>query len=288
MLPESRFLSITSDGKGVSQAITTVILVMAVMSVSLAAFFFTQLNLTMQSEQAEFENAKEAMVNLARIIENLEEGDAHYVTFSMNSGGLELRKGVENIRLLVWDDERSVEWDLGKVNLIKLRSGSGVSGSSFRVLEGDVRINNKDDLLDRYIMIRPDNPGPMGVVYQEWDKGAWVVIDFGRIRVMPTGTIPRTDDGLTWYRVNTVDIVYVNITFGEIGGGGTFNVYARVKDVKKYAPETFYSQIITVKVERGPDNAPTLYNDEYDVPGFSGASITMVYLTVVNVEVSVR
>ncbi|MEM2528434.1 MAG: hypothetical protein QXG40_03450 [Ignisphaera sp.] len=305
MLPESRFLSITSDGKGVSQAITTVILVMAVMSVSLAAFFFTQLNLTMQSEQAEFENAKEAMVNLARIIENLEEGDAQYLTLSINNGGLELTRGLENIRITIWsEDDLSkppVSLNLGKVNLIKIRGGSGVSGPSFRVLKGDRSINDKNTLLNRYIIISPDNPGPMGMVYQEWDRGAWIIIDFGRVRAMPSGTILQTDNGKKWYRVSTVDIVYFNITFGEISsGGGTYNFHVRIKDVKRYDPEKFHSSTVNIHVERWSDDGLIHYENRWeyewrprdsDTPSSDdrwNLYWTLVYLTVVNLEVSVR
>jgi len=276
------------DKRGVSQAVSSVILVMTAMLVSLTAFFFAQLNLTMQSEQAEFENAKEAMVSLARIIETLEEGDAHQITLSMNSGGPELTRGLESIRLTVWDDERSVEWNLGRVNQIKIRGGTGVPGS-FRVLEGDVSVSNKNDLSDKYVMIRPDNPGPMGVVYQEWSMRAWIVVDFGRVKVMQTGTTPCTDDGYVWYRVNTVDIVYYNVTFGEISSsGGTFIFHVRVRNVEKQAPVKFYSPTVNVRVERGPDDNPARYSEEWEVPGFAGASITMVYVTVVNVEVSLR
>ncbi|MEM3711940.1 MAG: hypothetical protein QXR97_00135 [Thermoproteota archaeon] len=305
MLPESRFLSITSDGKGVSQAITTVILVMAVMSVSLAAFFFTQLNLTMQSEQAEFENAKEAMVNLARIIENLEEGDAQYLTLSINNGGLELTRGLENIRITIWsEDDLSkppVSLNLGKVNLIKIRGGAGVSGPSFRVLKGDRSINDKNTLLNRYIIISPDNPSPMGIVYQEWDRGAWIIIDFGRVRAMPSGTILQTDNGEKWYRVSTVDIVYFNITFGEISSsGGTYNFHVRIKDVKRYDPEKFHSSTVNIHVERWSEDGLIHYENRWEYewrPSDSDTSSsdnrwnlywTLVYLTVVNVEVSVR
>lgn len=275
--------------KGVSEVHATVILVSVTLSMIIAAVFFAQINLVTQSEATEFENGKASMISLAKAIEGLSlKGDASYTRFAINSGGLSLREGTERITIRVWDDEKNVEWDLGRINLIRLRGGGGVSGAFFQVLQGDKNIDSKEELLDRYLMIRPDNPGSMGVVYQEWDAGAWIVVDFGRVRVVPSGAMPSTDDGLTWYRANTVQITFFNITWGEFSGRGTFDVCMRVKDVKNYSPEKFYSSEVNVRVERGPDSNPAYYNDEYTVLGSSGAAITFVYLTVVEVEISVR
>jgi hypothetical protein len=275
--------------KGVSEVYATVILTSVTMSMIVAAVFFAQLNLVAQSEATEFENGKASMVSLAQMIESLrtDKGAAAYTRFSINSGGLALTPGTESIRLKVEDDEKTVVWDLGTVNLIRLRGGGGVSGSFFQVLQGDKSIDAKDDLLDRYVMIRPNNPGPMGVVYQEWDRGAWVVVDFGRIRVVPSGTSPCTDNGLIWYRVNNVHITYFKIVWGEFSGSDTFDVCVRVKDVKTYPPEKFYSSEVTVSVERGTASNPMHYSDSYSVSS-SNVAATLVYLTVVEVEVSVR
>lgn len=291
--PCLRVLATLLNRRGASQAITSVILIMAAMSASVVAFFYAQLNLSTQSKQTEFENAKASMESIAQIIEDLSysKGAAAYTSIS---GGLTLTQGTESITVTVDDGINDVEtWNLGRINLIRFRGGEGVSGSYFNVLRGDMSITDKDVFLNRYLIISPSNPGPLGVVYQEWDKAAWINVDFGRIKVVPSGAVPYTENGLDWYNINSVQIIYLNITRnitgGEPHGSDVFDIYVRVKDVKTYLPRAFQSSIVEISVNRGPEDDPSRYNNAYTIEG-TGTNVlyTLVYLTVVEVEVSVR
>ncbi|MEM2608851.1 MAG: hypothetical protein QXT87_06380 [Thermoproteota archaeon] len=278
-MPEvPRLLSTSFDRKGVSQAITSVILVMTVMSVSLAAFFFAQLNLTMQSEQTEFENAKEAMVSLAQVIEGLSgKGATAYTSLSLRSGGLVLTPGTEQIIVKV-NDKVILN---GIVNLVRLRGGRAAS-LLFRMLKGDTRILSKEELMERddYLIISPASPGELGLVYVERVGEPYIVMDFGRIRVVPKGTFNYTVDGRNFDKLNLVEVTYFNITYGSFRGSDVYEVYARIVKENTWVEPLLDSTSITITVERGGVSKSYSTNQ--------GGNGTLLFITLVEVEVSVR
>jgi len=253
---------------------------MAVMSVSLAAFFFTQLNLTMQSEQAEFENAKEAMVSLARVIEGLSgKGSTAYTSLSLRSGGLVLTPGTE--RIIVKVDGKDTPIINSTLNLVRLRGGR-VASLSFKMLKGDARISSKEELVKRddYLIISPASSGDLGLVYVERVGEPYIVMDFGRIMVVPKGTFNYTRDGRNFDKLNLVELTYFNITYGSFKGSDVYEVCAKIVKEYTWVEPLLNSTRITITVERG--GVSKSYSTD------QGGNGTLLFITIVEVEVSVR
>lgn len=264
----------TLGRKGVSEAVVTVMLVSVTLSMIVASVFFAQLNLSMQAQATEFENGKASMVSLAQIIEGLSlaKGSAGYTRFAISSGGLAVTPGTEPLRIKI--EGGTVFEDT--VNLVRLKGGVGVSSPDFKVLKGVPNAMPTD-----FLIVSPENPVPMGWVYLKREQGAWVIMDFGRIRVVPSGVIQATRDGVNWEPFNVVEVTYIRIVRGTFSGSNVFDVCAKVVDVTTRVLKFLDSPSITVSVERGSSS------EEYDV-GDQGGNGTIVFLNIVEVEVSVR
>jgi hypothetical protein len=263
------------DRKGVSEVVSTVMIITVTLGMIVSGVFFAQLNLSMQAQATEFENGKASMISLAKTIESLVpggKGTASYVQFNINSGGLALTSG--NERLTIKVDGETIFTDT--VNLIRFRGGAGVSSPQYVVLRG-VSTGLSDEHM-RHLIVSPEDPAPLGWVYLTREKGAWVVADFGRARVVASGAIRLTVDGMNYTTVNTVEITYIRIVWGRFGGSNTYDVCAKIVNVATTIKK-LESPSVTVSVERGG------YSKSYSVSD-EDAEYTLVFLTVVNVEVS--
>lgn len=264
--------------RGVSEAVTSVMLITVSLGTMVAAVFFAQRNLQMQAETTEFENGKASMLSLAQMIEGLifSKGSSAYTRFTINSGGLSLAKGNEKLTVTVEGDTIFAD----TVNLIRLRGGAGVASPHYVVLKG-VSGSSPDEHM-RHLIVSPEDSAPLGWVYLKRESGVWVVTDFGRVRVVPSGAIRYTADGMNWTTVNTVEITCVRIVWGRFSGSGTFDVCAKVTGVTTTVRK-YDSPSVTVTVGRGS------YSKSYSIPSQAEdeATATLVFLTVVDVEISV-
>lgn len=242
----------------------------------LAAVYFAQLNIQMQSEVTEFENAKESMINLARMIEGLSvsEGSAAYTSFAMNSGGVIPKIGSET--LTVKADDQIILTDV--VNQIILRGGTRVSSEDFKLLRGASYMRDEEDV-KKCLIIESGDAAPLGCVYLKRENRPLVIVDFGRVRVVPSGVVPVTNDGRNWDKMNTVEITYFKIVFGSFSGSNVYNICARIRNVTTYVKD-LKPTTITIRVERG-----SLQPEEYTSD--QGGNGTLLFITIVEVEVQV-
>lgn len=259
--------------KGISDAIVTVMLVSVMLTMVTVGVFFARLNLSMQAQATEFENGKSSMISLAQMIEGLSltKGSASYTRFSISSGGLALTQGTENLKIKV--EDITVFED--RINLVRFRGGGGVSSPNFAILRGDPSLMPTNCLI-----VSPDKPAPLGWVYLKRENGAWVIMDFGRVRVVPSGIISTTRDGLNWDPLNVIEITYVRITYGTLSGSNVYDVCAKVINVTTRTIPFPNDIEVTIRVERGP------YSEEY--VSDQGGNGTLVFLNIVEVEISVR
>ncbi|MGQ9479186.1 MAG: hypothetical protein ACUVQ0_04070 [Thermoproteota archaeon] len=280
------------DGKGVSQAIQSVILILAAMSTSLAAFFYAQLNLTMQSMQTEFENAKESMVSLAKMIEDLSlTGGAAHVTLSAISGGIWLPNEAsdETISIRVVDDmDNEFFTNVSRIYRIRFRGGEGVSSPEFKVLNGVSDANRPDEYIGRHLVVGSHEP--LGWVYVKREGTAWIVMDFGRVRITPSGRIRiYNNETERWMDRYVTEITYINITLGEVGGSNPYDFYARVRRTCLYSFNTT-SSYATITVERTSGSQtypPVTYVVQFSDPTAYSPSL-IFFFKYVEVEISVR
>jgi len=259
--------------KGVSEVVGTVMLVTVTLGTVVAAVFFAQLNLSMQAQATEFENSKASMVSLAQMIEGLSlaKGSAAYTRFAIRSGGLALTPGTESLTITI--EGTTVFED--RINLVRLRGGGGVSSLDFMVLKGV-----PNTMPTECLIISPENSAPLGWVYLKREQGAWVIMDFGRVRVVPSGVIQTTSDGVNWDPVNVVEITYVKIVYGTFSGRDVYDVCAKVVNVTTQVIKFPDAIRITVRVERGSSS------EEY--ASDQGGNDTIVFLNIVEIELSVR
>ncbi len=267
------------NNKGVSEVVATVMLVTVTLGMIVGGVFFAQLNLSMQAQATEFENGKAGMISLAQMIESMSlvKGEAGYVRFAVSSGGLSLVPGTEKLNITITDEkDGSLTVFEDTVNLPKFRGGGGVASLDFQILKG---VSNA--LPTDYLIVSPGRSAPLGWVYLKREQGAWIIMDFGRVRVVPSGTIRVTkDNGLNWEPVNVVEITYVRIIYGSFSGTDVYNVCARVKNVATRVIRLPDSTSITVSVKRGP------YSDAYSIPD-QGGNGTIIFLNIVDVELSI-
>ncbi|MGB9717758.1 MAG: hypothetical protein ACPL4E_04885 [Thermoproteota archaeon] len=261
------------DRRGVSEVVATVMLVTVTLGMIVGGVFFAQLNLSMQAQATEFENGKASMISLAQMIEGLSlaKGSAAYTRFAISSGGLAVTPGAEKLTIKI--DGGTIFED--NVTLVKLRGGGGVSSLDYQVLKGVQSLTPWECLI-----VSPVNPAPLGWVYLKREQGAWVIMDFGRIRVVPSGIINATRDGVNWDPLNVVEITYVRIVRGTFSGSNVYDVCARVVNVTSRVIQLIDSTSITITVERGA------YYNEYSTD--QGGNGTIVFLNIVDVEISIR
>ncbi|MEM2940149.1 MAG: hypothetical protein QW304_01140 [Thermoproteota archaeon] len=256
---------ISRDRRGISESIVSVILFAIVITTSISALFYAQLNLSTQSGQTDFENAKASMINLAQTIEGLSlsgKGTAAYVRIASKTGGVWLTRGEEKIKITVGGETR--EYD---VNLVRFRSD--VSSVDFQVFKG---LSDSDPT--RCLIVSPDSSAPLGWVYLKRSQGAWIIVDFGRVRIVPTGRVRVNENNYF-----LVDVTYVEIVRGAFGGSDTYNICAKVKDVKV---ETIYADpsSTSIIVERGG------FSETYPIDTGGEVQAILVFLNIVEVEVS--
>ncbi len=205
-------------------------------------------------------------------------GSAAYTRFFIRTGGLSLTNGTDSVNIAV--DGTTVHGP-STVNQIKLRGGSMVDSPDYQVLRGLSGIN-----ATRYLIINDSTPSPpLGWVYLKRQNGAWVVVDFGRVRAVFSGTNNVTIDGLNWEALNYVELTYIKPHFGTKFGRDTFDVRARVTNVQT-SVKRFANSAVTITVTRGS------LSQSYKVPSpstFNGkpVSATIVIISVIEVEVSV-
>ena len=256
---------LVKDGRGISEALVSVVLFAMVVTICVSAIAYAQLNLAMQSEQTEFENAKSSMINLAETIESLSvsgKGAAAYVRISSKTGGIWFTKESGTLKITVGGETR--EYD---VNLIRFRSN--VPSADFQVFKGVLNFKPVECLI-----VDQDSSAPLGWVYLNRSLGAHVVVDFGRVRVVPTGLVNNGDN-----KYYLVDVAYVKITPGSFSGVDAYNVCVKVKDLK-VETITVDSQSTTIIVSRGGST------QSYSVNPGQAVDKIIVFLNVLEVEVS--
>jgi FlaG/FlaF family flagellin (archaellin) len=269
--------------RGVASVVTTVILVAGTLVITLAATLYAYTILESQTELTEYENGKLAMVGLAETIEGLlfTKGSAAYTTLYLRTSGLVMTSGTEYLSIGV-NGATVLGPDI--VDTPTLRAGRLVGSADYVVLRGDPL----HPLLraSECLIVKSGSPQatPLGWVYTKQQDGAWVVVDFGRARVVFSGANNYTIDGYSWEALNVVEVTYVRIHYGPMGGRDLFDIRARVTNSTTTA-HRYPGNSVTITVTRGSRT------EDYSVSNLkmNGVDIsgTIVNVTVVDVEVTI-
>ena len=201
------------------------ILISTALVVTVAAAFVSFEVVEVQSQIAEYENAKAALLSMAELIEGLSqsEGSAGYGRMYVRSGGLDIVNDQTAFTLQVggWKAIDALPFVT-----MRFRAGRLVGGLDYSVLRGDTGLTPQGTLI-----VSPSLPNvPLGWVYLQREEGARVLVDFGRVRVNIMGTY-NLSTGTGWEPTNVVEIVFIRLTQGPTYGSDVFDVRAQNKRI---------------------------------------------------------
>jgi len=263
--------------KGISTTLSTVILMSVILTITISIAIFASGVIETQNQITEFEEAKTNMIALAETIEDVaaKMGASGYVRINARAGGPYFEKTNENLSIKINGDEK-VRYT---INLIKFRGGSMVSVGGYNILRG--KLSGEPIDAHRVTLLAPGNESiPIGWVYVNQSNGAWIVVDFGRVRVIKIGKfIFSKNNGTGSEILGIVEIQYINIIFGQLGGTGVFNIRARNINITRHTYRIDGVSSISIEASRNG------HSSSYPC-SFESVDGIIVYIVVVNVKIS--
>jgi len=230
-------MNAAADKKAVSPVISTVIITATLLIILVVASSLAISMLEIQMQNSEFEQAKTAMLLLDRTIMDvsLRPGAASSVQFNQRSGGIGLYKG-EVIKVEILSSSNTIWSRTVNSHMVKYRGGSMVSAA-------EANLTDPGGLI-------VDMSKPLGYIRIESGNGAWIVLDYDRVRV----TVNR--------EIGTMDIYLIRLEPGVFGGSGTVSVRVQNKEIKVESI-TLSESNLTVRVEVGSKEAA--YSPEFSI-----------------------
>ncbi|MCS7140517.1 MAG: hypothetical protein N3F04_05475 [Candidatus Nezhaarchaeota archaeon] len=192
--------------RGISPAVSTAIITTVLLILLAIASAFAINMLEIQAQNIEFEQAKTTMLILDKTIidVSLRRGAASTIAFNQRSGGIGIYEG-EKMSMTISCGNLSWNRTITPY-IIKYRGGSMVSA---------VEVN----LTDPGGLIVNDPSKPLGYVRIEVEDGAWIVLDYNRVRV----TINK--------RLGTMDVYFIRLKPGVFADSDTVTVRAQNKGI---------------------------------------------------------
>ncbi|MEM2169422.1 MAG: hypothetical protein QW186_06430 [Candidatus Bathyarchaeia archaeon] len=239
------------DEKAVSPVISMVIITATLLIILVVASFIATNMLEIQMQNSEFEQAKTAMLLLNKVIADvsLRPGAASSAQFNQRSGGIGLYKS-ENITIeFLGSDSNPITVITAESYIIKYRGGSMVSAA-------EANLTNPGGLI-------VDMSKPLGHVRVEVGGGAWVVLDYNRVRVMENRDL------------GVISIYFISLKPGTFGGSGTVTVRVQNRSERVLyngAPDS--GSVIKVKV-----------GEMYEVREIPSGFIVRVVETIIEVSI---
>ena len=247
---------------GISDIVSTIILVSALLIISIVIMFVAHNIFAYQSQNVEFEQAKDVYMNLAEIIEEVsgKQGASGYVRINTVSGGPYFETNVDNIiNITVYSETDTQTIYSSSYNILKYRAGSlvGVSG--------------REDLRGTDSLIVVNNEYPLGNVYTIESNGAWVVINYSRIGILNLGIFNFTKGLNESYEpvfdtLNVVEVHYIELVPGSFTGSGSLYIVATCKNitVEYYRINTTGTLTFIVENSTGSENYILTLDENYD------------------------
>jgi len=202
--------------KGSSVVLSAIVVAATTLTITVAALMFSDNILRVQLDASEYEQAKNMLITLADLVEDVSASplSAHYVRFNVRTSTPRFVSGIHDISVKVSGQASPVI--VGKTGIIEVKGGSLVGTVSMNTLLGD-------DCL-----IVDDVSKPLARVYEHQTDGAWITLDYSRVRVTSLGCFYYYDAGnnLSGY-LNAVRIAFVNLTIGTTLGSGSLNIVVR-------------------------------------------------------------
>jgi len=200
--------------KGASVVLSAIIVAATTLTITVAALSFSDSVLKVQLDVSEYEQAKNMLITLADMIEDVSASplSAHYVRFNMRTSRPCFVSATYDVTVMV-SGQAVIQ---GKTGIVEVEGGP---------LVGTVDMN---PLLGSDCLIVNDVSKPLARVYEHQSNGAWITLDYSRVRVTNLGCFYYYDagNGLSGY-LNAVRIAFVNLTIGAISGSESLDIVVR-------------------------------------------------------------
>ncbi len=254
--------------QAVSPVISTLIISTSVLIVTGASGYLALNMLELQSQHTEFDQGRFNMQTLEELIEDtgVKPSSGSFIRFNERTGGLGYI--IDNSRpivLRVDDGTTTTNVPLTSAPMnVTYRAGRLV-GTYNSVVKG------KDDLIISGLA------APLGVVKQQQANGAWLTLDFNRVRVV-NGTMVNV--GSDRYQLITITFFNVTAVRGEFTGSG--NLEVKIQNVRTYSPvpPVVATNDVTLTVSYGSIQESLFISKE------TGSTGIIVMVSVSNLEMS--
>lgn len=215
---EGRARKLLSNRRG-SETISTLIIAATIMLVTLISANVAEHLIELQVAQAEFEQAKEVMIILADMVEEVGSKmySSSYVKFNCRSGMLDFLKNCTHIKVVLVTDSENLTLIDTYTSSLRFRSGV------------------KFSVVEEYV--RGDAPSILGgeaaqliSIYKcmDQDGSPSIWLHSRSIRLIDEGVMYLESRG---YNVNIYELIFVRIGIGLTFGSGSLNVKAYGKGV---------------------------------------------------------
>ena len=246
---------------GISEIVSTILLVSALLIISIAIMFVANNIFAYQSQNVEFEQAKYVYMNLAEVIEEVsgKQGASGYVRINTVSGGPYFEVNVDEITIKVDNGTDTQVIYSNSYNVLKYRAGNLVGVSEREDLRG----------IDSLIVV--NNEYPLGNVYTIQSNGAWVVINYSRIGILNLGVFNFTKGLNETYEpifdtLNVIEVHYVELVPGSFAGSGSLYIVATCENitVEYYRVDTNGTLTFIVENSTGSESYTMVLEEDYD------------------------
>jgi len=210
------------DEKAISPVVSTVIITATLLIILVVATALASSMLEIQLQNLEFEQAKTMMMALDKVIAevSLRPGAASSVQFNQRRGGIGVYQG-ETMTIRVLNGTQQVPPEHNYITyVIKYRGGSMVSAAPTNLSGSGKLVVEAHE--------------PLGHVRVEVGDGAWIVLDYNRVRISSNPSL------------EAVDVFVVLLRPGTFGGSGMVTVKVWIRDVRSWPP--LEGDTIVVKV----------------------------------------
>jgi len=288
------FYSLSSDLKwmkrrtrGISTALSTVILSATIISVSIFSAYVATDLFEAQNQQAEYDQAKDLMFALAVAVDSvsLKNGSASYVRFNPRAGGPSFVRSWGHIKVEL-GGTTVIDED---INAVLYRGGNRATVGTTKVLRGNKTADS--NWYSSSLILRPGSV-PMTWVYTQQYYGAKIWLESARVMLTDLGVFHfsklLSNGSLVSDVVNIVEIKFIRLLYGyTISGSSILDMKARCEDIEVQQlrfPGPTLSIRVTLTISN-PDFTPSTqtYSQVYTIS--SGGNPIVVYLSKSDVKV---
>lgn len=253
------------DCRGVSPAISAVIISGTMLIILGVASFISMNLLELQLANTEFEQAKSNILLLDEVIHDvaLRRGSGGYVQFNQRSGGVGIQVRGEALTILAGPPGGEEElYTVTPLLSIVYRGGSRASGVEENLRGGSPLMVNMSNMLSH--------------VYTEFDDGICIKLDYDRVRIIDLGEFILSEgDEEILHRF--IEVSIIRLSMGQMGGTGTINLKVQNMGINT-TTRTYPGGSLSIIVRKGiQEEALTIT---------SGADETVVIITEANIRVS--